>query len=575
MRFGGRGWMLDGAWLLACVVGSSAWCVSASARLGATFDEPTYVRLGLESWRTGTSRRLLDLGTMPLPAHATTLPLYAWERWQGEPFDAGRDLDRLLPVARLVVLPFWWVLLVYGWRAGRQMAGPWGGRLAAAFLACEPNLLAHAALATTDVAVTAALVVLLFHFQAGRDGPWWRRVGVPAACFAFTVLCKASGMAFAVIGITVVEVVRRVRANPLTPNPSPPRGEGRRSERLRAALAAIRDRGFRRDLFHIVGLGLVVVFVYCGSDWCVSPSFVEWAQGLPEGPVRSVMVWCADHCRIFSNAGMALVRQVRHNVQGHGVFLDGQVARRAIWYYFPTALSIKATVPTLLLPLLLVLVGRRALGNWACGAAVALLMFSLVCRVQIGIRLMLPLLALACVGLGAAMACAWQQVQTRGLRRIVAGAAAVACGWMAWSALDVWPNGLCFTNELWGGTAGGYRLLSDSNYDWGQGLKELAGWQARHRAANLDVLYYGTDPALEHLPLHPVTYADLHTTEPDEIPKVVQGRTLAVSTTILYGSISEQPHWKPLVTWLRQFTPADRTTTFLIFRFPAAQARGG
>ncbi len=566
MSAGGRGRILDGVWLLAFVVGSSAWCVSASARLGATFDEPTYVRLGLESWRTGTSRRLLDLGTMPLPVHATTLPLYAWERWRGEPFDAVRDLDHLLPVARLMVLPFWWVLLVYGWRAGREMAGPWGGRLAVAFLACEPNLLAHAALATTDVAVTAALVALLYHFRLGRDGPWWRRVGVPTACFALTVLCKASGMAFAVIGMVVVEMERRARAFPLTPDPSP-------RSRWRAALAAVRDRAFRRDLFQIAGLGLVVVFVYCGSDWCVSPSFVEWAQGLPEGSVKSVMAWFADHCRIFSNAGMALVRQVRHNVQGHGVFLDGQVARRAIWYYFPAALSIKATVPLLLLPLVLVLAARRSLGNWACRVALALLLFSLVCRVQIGIRLLLPLLALACLGLAAALARAREQVETTGRRRIVTGTAAVACVWMAWSALAVWPHGLCFTNELWGGTAGGYRLLSDSNYDWGQGLKELADWQHRHRTTDLDVLYYGTDPALGRLPLHSVTYADLHSTEPDEIPKAAQGRTLAVSTTILFGSISEAPHFKPLVTWLRQWRPVDRTTTFLIYRFPPAEAR--
>lgn len=206
MRAGGRGWLLEGAWFLAWAVAGSVWCVSASARLGATFDEPTYLRLGLESWRTGTSRKLLDLGTMPLPVHAHTLPLYAWERWRGEPFDVDRDLDRLLPVARLMVLPFWWLLLAYGRRAGRQMAGPWGGRLAVAFLACEPNLLAHAALATTDVAVTAALLVLLVHFRQGRDGPWWRRVGVPAACFALTVLCKASGMAFAAIGMVVIEM---------------------------------------------------------------------------------------------------------------------------------------------------------------------------------------------------------------------------------------------------------------------------------------------------------------------------------------------------------------------------------
>src|SRR5690348_1536500 len=64
-----KGRLLEGGWLLLWVLASSVWCVSASARLGATFDEPTYMTLGLESWRTGSSKGLLDLGTMPLPPH--------------------------------------------------------------------------------------------------------------------------------------------------------------------------------------------------------------------------------------------------------------------------------------------------------------------------------------------------------------------------------------------------------------------------------------------------------------------------------------------------------------------------
>jgi hypothetical protein len=89
------------------------------------------------------------------------------------------------------------------------------------------------------------------------------------------------------------------------------------------------------------------------------------------------------------------------------------------------------------------------------------------------------------------------------------------------------------------------------------------------------VLYYGMDPAIARLPMRRLPYQDLHPAETDEVPPSMQGRTLAVGTTLLYGSISEAPHFKPLVTWLRQFRPADRTATFLIYRFPPAQARAG
>ena len=551
--------LLDGAWMLFWIVASSVWCVSASTHLGATFDEPTYVSAGLESWHTGSSKRLLDLGTMPLPPHVQTLPIHLWERWRGETFDPARDLDRLLPIARMGTLPFWWLLLVYGWLAGRQIAGPWGGRLAIALLACEPNLLAHATLATTDVAVTACLLALLVHFRAGRDGAWWRRVLVPSIWFALAVLAKASGLVFGVIGLAMVELEYRLAASA---------GTGDWRSRMRAAMTAVFQRPFRRDLAQISTLGLIAVFCYCGSDWRASPSFVEWALQLPEGPTRSVMVWFAENLRIFTNAGSALVRQVRHNVQGHGVFLLDRVERRAIWYYFPLALSIKSPVPLLILPLILAAICRKALRNWACAAAFALLLFSLVCRVQTGIRLILPLVCFAVVGLSAALVVAQRELAWSRLRTLLTASCTLSVAWLLWASASVWPDGLCYTNELWGGTSNGYLYLSDSNYDWGQGLKELAHWQEAHRVQDLDVLYFGTDTSLAHLSMRPL-HAGALKLGTDQLPSEVQGRTLAVGVSLLYGSVTENnKNLYAMMMSLRRLEPVDRTATFLIYRFP-------
>src|SRR5262249_49498369 len=155
----------------------------------------------------------------------------------------------------------------------------------------------------------------------------------------------------------------------------------------------------RRDFFQLACLGIVLVLVYCGSDWQTQPALVRWAQKLPEGATRDAMVWLADNLRIFPNAAEGLVRQIKHNMHGHGTYLLGTIDSRSIWYYFPLALTIKLSVTALALPLVLVLVRPRALLNWAFLAALALLLFSLTCRVQIGIRLILPLVALALVGL--------------------------------------------------------------------------------------------------------------------------------------------------------------------------------
>src|SRR5262249_5221686 len=173
----------------------------------------------------------------------------------------------------------------------------------------------------------------------------------------------------------------------------------------------------------------------------------------------------------FRNAGDAIIRQVRHNVRGHGVYLLGQTDPRALWYYFPVALTLKLSVPVLLLPLLVAALRWRSLLNWACLAALALLLFSVVCRVQIGVRLILPLVGLAVAGRAAARVEAARSLPPL-RQRLLAGTVAAGLLSTAVAAVLVWPHGLCYVNELWGGTWEGYRRVSEANYDWGQGLKE-------------------------------------------------------------------------------------------------------
>jgi hypothetical protein len=559
----GRLRLVDGAWLVAGALASSLWCILASQQLSSTFDEPTYIRLGLESWHTGKSGKLLDLGTMPLPMHVDTLPLYLWERWRGELFDLTRDFDLVLPVARLGTLPFWWLLLLYGFLVARHIAGDWGGRLAVVFLSFDPNLLAHATLATSDVPLSACLVALFYHFQRGREGPWRLRVGLPAIWFALSVLCKASGLMFGVLGLMAVASMGRPGMADM-PN-------GQRWPHT--ILGRLWGRHLRRDLAQITGLGLLGVFMYCGSDGRVSPSFVEWARGIPEGPGSAALVWCAEHLRIFSNAGVGLVRQVRHNIQGHGVYLLGQVAPRSFWYYFPTALSIKCPIPLLALPFVLICAWPRALGSWACRIVGVFLLFSLLCRVQIGIRLVLPLIALCAVALPAALVVAYAHLQSGPRRGLLAGVAVLGCVWTVGAATVVWPNGLCYTNELWGGTANGYRLLSDSNYDWGQGLRELAEWQSRHRIGELDVLPYGGQTALEPLRLRRLPLSNFDGITAEDAGRCLRGRTVAIGATILFGSLGELSYIKPLVALFRDQTPLDRTSTFFIYHVPEEPAR--
>ena len=140
---------------------------------------------------------------------------------------------------------------------------------------------------------------------------------------------------------------------------------------------------------------------------------------------------------------------------------------------------------------------------------------------------------------------------------------ALMAGTSAW----VWPHGISFVNQLWGGTQEGYRHLSDSNYDWGEGLPELKEWNRVHNDGQpLAISYFGTDPAILSSPFKPIhLYYMLETGSPEELGAVAGTRYLAVSTSVLYGHESQRAGHMTAIRRLRATTPIARTQTFLIF----------
>ena len=83
--------------------------------------------------------------------------------------------------------------------------------------------------------------------------------------------------------------------------------------------------------------------------------------------------------------------------------------------------------------------------------------------------------------------------------------------------------------------------------------------------AALDVWYFGTDPALQHLPFRSVPLHILPIERPDDVPALVPGRYLAVSTTLLYGMATDTEANRHAAAFLRGCRPVARTMTFLIY----------
>jgi len=563
-----RAAIFDGLWLLALIAVTSFWCVHIAGSLSATFDEPGYLEWGVAHWNTGSYKPLMKNGTMPLPIDLETLPLHLWERAHGTHIDLARDIVWALAWARTGNLVFWALLLVYVFRVARAVAGPWAGHIASALIAFEPTLLAHAALATTDIAVAALLMVFVSEFHKGREKRWWRRLWLPGLICGLAMLAKASALVFGPVCMIVVEFWRLWKSDAYT-------GIAAADFKARAKFFAAGLWAFRSDFFKIIGIGLLTVFLYVRSDWGVEPTFVQWAQGLKPGAWHDTMLWMSEHLKIFTNAGEGLVQQIKHNLRADPTYILGTVHPRAVWYYFPVALSIKCTIPFLLMPLVIAIFSRRALLNWPLLVALAMLAYSLTCRVQIGVRFMFPLLALAAVGYGAAITQAMREMQPHWKR--VALGVLVVCGivYSGASSVIAGPDALCYTNEAWGGTSDGYLYLSDSNYDWGQGLKELLKWRDdAHGVDVVDVWYFGKDPRADVLPLRLLSPAYTPLLPGQTWEDYMRGKCVAVSATSLYGAY-QSPSTLSAAAWLKQHKPSARTTTFFIYDFRQAEFANG
>ena len=182
----------------------------------------------------------------------------------------------------------------------------------------------------TDIAVTACMVALVYHFRTGRDSTWPGRLAWPTFWYAAAVLAKASGLVFGPLCMVVLEAERLARQAHCGGRLAADFGNG-------AGEPGTPFRPLRRNLVVILGAGMALVFVYCGCDWKSEPSFSSlgsFASGRWDKPGDDL---AGGSSAVFSNAGEAIVRQIGHNMRGHGVYLLGATGPSYFWYYFPVA----------------------------------------------------------------------------------------------------------------------------------------------------------------------------------------------------------------------------------------------
>jgi hypothetical protein len=475
-------------WVVALLALHLALAVWGALRNSVTFDENFHVPAGVMIAARGELRisavnpPLVKAlcGAAALTAGAR-LPSAAALR-DGEQGVVGESFmranadryQRVYVAARLVIVLLSLLLGLLVWRVARRLHGPRGGVLALAFYAFIPEALAHAGLATMDVATGLSWLASVYAFwMFARTGRWgWWGLAAGAVSFAFLVRFTALLLGPALVAIAVLELVRR---------------RVRRPARLWLGLGLLVP-----VVLVALGAGYLgrVSFAPIGSLHLESQSFQALAHAAPwlRLPLPDTWLGGLDRQLVESQSGVT------------PAYLLGRVIPHAVWYYFPLAFLFKwplGFLGALLACAWLGLARRRLRGGFLAVPIVVVLgagMF--VGNLDIGIRYEFPVVPLLCVWLGAlasARLLARPKSQGRLWPRVAVALALLQAVEVGLAA----PWYLSFYNWPSGGPGGGYRLVNDSNVDWGQGLIALRDEMKSRGIARIHLAYHGTaDPAI-------------------------------------------------------------------------------
>jgi hypothetical protein len=172
-------------------------------------------------------------------------------------------------------------------------------------------------------------------------------------------------------------------------------------------------------------------------------------------------------------------------------------------------------------------------------------------RINIGHRHLLPLYPFVLVIAGRVAALAFPPRPGGAVPVLAVGA---LCLWQAVATAWAYPHYLAYFNEVAGGPSNGWRLLSDSNVDWGQGLKGLRQWMERTGVTRLKLAYFGTAD-VEYYGVDADRLPGYQPPPPSAMVREIRpGDIVAVSATLLQGLYVEEG-MRPLMERLRSLAP--------------------
>ena len=520
--------------LLLAYLAQCAWFIQSQS---FTFDEPINILSGLEQWRTGQYSGGLGMNDHPpLARLLCTLPAINSRfqignkivpnpeavAWHNSDFDSfGRVLPNPETVAwhtRPVNALLGAVLGLLLWLAAQSLYSTNAANFVLALFAFSPSLISHFSLAATnDGAMTLMLFATVFQLCRWRHNRSWPQAVLLGVVLGGLLISKASALPFFGVAIVLMLV-------------------------LKPGSTAIRpaEWNWRQAVTAFLISFLIVwgAYRFHVSKVTLAAGDMQMRIAVPDRP-DPIIRNSSGAFQISAPVPafefiQGLAYQLNHNNKTpHRGFLLGRSYVGGSMLYFPIVTVLKW--PTIVLPLFLASVGLmllrrtprpRDFGLWV---AFPVLYFVLAefSRLNLGERYILPLYPFALLFCGSL----WKFTRSR---RAVLVLLLVALAVHVGDVLRYAPDYLSYFN-LFVRSASSYKLLSDSNLDWGGGLVALRHYQQAHPTVPIHLAYFGNvAPAMYGIRAIPL------------MPGERASGTVIVSATYLSGQTLPDPnayHW--------------------------------
>jgi len=433
---------------------------------------------------------------------------YAERFWENNP-DIFESLS-YWPRVPAIILTVLLGLLIF--KLARELFGPLAAVLAVALFTLEPTVLAHGRVVQTDIPATLGYLLLFFAMYRYAKNLTLKNAAWIGAAAGVALLAKFSMLLAGPVLLVFFGWMLWRAAK---------KGSSRRAIIIHLGLCAI------------VAI-LIINAGYLFQHRAIAAPDVQWIQESFPRVSRTVTLLTSLVSHILPvDFVLGILRQVRHNSEGHPAGFLGMYSRFGWWYYFPVAFALKTTLPFLLLTIASLawaiyrwVKDREARFLWMLAPFLVYTAYVLGSRIDIGVRYYLPAYPFLFILSGAFLARAFSSLK---LRRAGMLAAIALLAWTGIETVRAYPNHVSYLNQL-ASARPHWWYLSDSNVEWGDDARGVGLYLRERGETRVRSQFLGDFIMLHHYGVQPLTLANAEGREPEHT------RYVAIGASFLNGS---------------------------------------